>query len=100
MSKEVGSKRSALEGGKYIRGALEKCSTHWITGKWVSINEQMIGFKGQHGLALHITYKREGDEYQCDAVCAEGYTFSFYFRHDDAPELQELKHMDLSPTAR
>ena len=72
----------------------------WIPGKWVSIDEQTIAFKGQHGLALRITYKREGGGYQCDAVCEDGYTFSFYFRRGDAPELPEMKELDLSPTAR
>jgi hypothetical protein len=50
---------------------------------------------------MRITYKREGDGYQCDAVCDDGCTFSFYFRHGDAPqEPEELKHLKLSPTAR
>jgi hypothetical protein len=36
-----------------------------VPGKFVSIDEQTIGFKGKHGLTLRISYKREG----------EGYTF-------------------------
>ena len=60
-----------------------------MPGKWVAIDEQTIGFKGAHGLSLRITYKREGDGYQCDAVCDQGYTFSFRFRHGDAPKLPE-----------
>ena len=74
---------------------------NWATGKMVSIDEQTLGFKGRHGLKLRISYKREGDGFQCDAVCDEGYTFSFYFRHGDAPQLPDsYKHHDLSPTAR
>ena len=73
----------------------------WRTGKWVSIDEQTLGFKGRHGMKLRISYKREGDGFQCDAVRDRGYTYSFYFRHGDAPELgDEFKHLDLSPTAR
>jgi hypothetical protein len=73
----------------------------WIPGKWVAIDEQTIGFKGAHGLSLRITYKREGDGYQCDAVGNEGYTFLFNFRHGDAPELSEkYKDLKLSNTAR
>lgn len=40
-----------------------------VTGKFVSIDEQTIGFKGKHILALCISYKREGNGYQCDALC-------------------------------
>jgi hypothetical protein len=73
----------------------------WTTGKWVSIDEQTLGFKGKHGLKLRITYKKEGDGFQCDAVCDMGYTFSFYFRHGDAPNLpKEFDHLKLSPTAK
>lgn len=73
----------------------------WVTGKWVSIDEQTLGFKGRHGMKLRISYKREGDGFQCDAVCDEGYTFQFYFRHGEPPELDEkYKHLDLSPTAK
>ena len=79
----------------------KNCERCWVTGKFVAIDEQTIGFKGKHGLSLRITYKREGDGYQCDALCEDGYTFSFYFRHGDAPDVpDELKHLNLSPTAR
>ena len=47
----------------------------WVTGMFVAIDEQTIGFQGRHGSKLHITYKKEGDGFQCDAVCDDGYTF-------------------------
>jgi len=73
----------------------------WTTGRCVSIDEQTLGFKGKHGMKLRISYKREGDGFQCDAICESGYTFAFWFRHGDAPVLsKEFKHLDLSPTAR
>lgn len=71
----------------------------WRTGKWVSIDEQTLGFKGKHGMKLRITYKNEGDGFQCDAICERGYTFSFYFRHGDAPRVGHAD-LNLSPTAR
>jgi hypothetical protein len=78
----------------------KNCQRCWVPGKFVSINEQTIGFKGKHGLALRISYKREGDGYQCGALCERGYTFSFYFRHGDAPPApKSIRHLDLSPTA-
>ena len=73
----------------------------WVTGKWVSIDEQTLGVKGKHGMKLHILYKREGDRFQCDAVCNMGYTFLFYFRHGNVPNLPpQFKYLDLLPTAR
>jgi hypothetical protein len=80
----------------------ENASTMWIPGKWLSIDEQTLGFQGRSELKLRISYKKEGDGFQCDAVCDDGYTFSFFFRHGDAPPLpKEFKEKisDLSPTA-
>ena len=80
----------------------EIASKMWIPGKWLSIDEQTLGSQGRCGLKLRISYKQEGDGFQCDAICDDGYTFSFYFRHGDAPphpnEFKE-KLPDLSPTA-
>ena len=75
----------------------------WIPGKWVAIDEQTLGFQGRSGIKLRITYKNEGDGFQCDAICDSGYTFSFFFRHGDPPTLPNdfSKNIpDLSPTAR
>ncbi len=73
----------------------------WIPGKWISIDEQTFGFQGRSGVKLHISYKKEGDGLQCDAVCINGYTYSFFFHHGDPPPLPtEFKNFDLSPTAQ
>ncbi len=74
----------------------------WIPGKWFSIDEQTLGFQGRSGLKLRISYTKEGDGFQCDAVCDDGYTFSFFFCHGDVlPLPKEFKEKipDLSPTA-
>jgi hypothetical protein len=63
----------------------DNASKMWIPGKWLSIDEQTLGFQGRSGLKLRISYKKEGDGFQCDAICDDGYTFSFYFRHGDPP---------------
>ena len=81
----------------------ENAAKMWIPGKWLSIDEQTLGFQGRSGIKLRISYKKEGDGFQCDAVCDDGYTFSFYFRHGDPPPLpKEFKDKipDLSPTAQ
>ncbi len=73
----------------------------WVPGIFVTIDEQTIGFQGQSGMKLRISYKQEGDGFQCDAVCDSGYAFSFYFHHGPPPNLDDkFKHLDLFPTAR
>jgi hypothetical protein len=64
-------------------------------GKYISIDEQTIGFKGHHIDKLRINYKKEGDGFQCDTVCCDGYTYSFFMRNMPAPK----KYLDkgLSP---
>ena len=67
----------------------------WLLGEVFSVDEQTMGFKGNHVDKLRITYKKEGDGFQCDALCQDGYTFTFYFRNQPAPK----KYLDqgLSP---
>jgi hypothetical protein len=73
----------------------------WIPGKWVAIDEQTIGFQGASSMKLRISYKREGDGFQCNAVCDPGYTYSFWFHHGPPPTLgPEFKDLEFSPTAR
>jgi hypothetical protein len=72
----------------------------WVPGKWVAINEQTLGFQGTSGMKLRISYKREGDGFQCDAICDGGYTYSFHFRHGPPPNVgEQYKHLKLSRTA-
>jgi hypothetical protein len=50
-----------------------------------SVDEMTIGFQGSHKDKRRITYKAEGDGFQCDALCQEGYCYQHYFRNDPAP---------------
>jgi hypothetical protein len=59
----------------------------WMPGKWLSINEQMLGFQRWSGIKLQILYKNKDDGFQCDAVCNDGCTFLFLFCHGDTPPL-------------
>jgi Transposase IS4 len=72
---------------------LIKMSSHeaWDLGEVFSIDEQTIGFQGHHKDKLRITYKAEGDGFQCDALCEGGFTFAFYFRNEPAP----TKYLDM-----
>ena len=59
----------------------KRCRDMWVPGKWLAIDEQTLGFQGASGMKLRISYKREGDGFQCDAISDAGHTFSFWFRH-------------------
>ena len=58
----------------------------WRLGRDISGDEQTIGFQGRHADKLRITYKAEGDGFQCDAICDAGYTWTFFFRNMPAPQ--------------
>ena len=59
----------------------------WRLGRDISGDEQMIGFQGRHADKFHITYKAEGDGFQCDTLADAGFTWTFYFCIQLAPEL-------------
>lgn len=54
-------------------------------GHQLAGDEQTCGFQGRSVFKLRITYKREGDGFQCDALCLDGYTYCFYFRQSPPP---------------
>jgi hypothetical protein len=86
---------------RLIQHLNKRCRDMWVPGKWVTIDEQTLGFQGASGMKLRISYKREGDRFQCDAVCDGGYRFSFWFRHGPSPELHpKYKDLDLAPLAK
>ena len=58
----------------------------WIYGIEISVDKQTLKFQEQHVDKLRITYKREGDRFQCDALCDDGYTFAFMFRNKPSPK--------------
>ena len=58
----------------------------WRLGQNISGDEQTIGFQGRHADKLRITYKAEGDGFQYDALADSGFTWTFYFRNQPAPE--------------
>ena len=53
----------------------------WVCGVEVSIDKQTLKFQGRHIDKLRISYKREGDGFQCNVLCSDGYTYAFYFRN-------------------
>ena len=58
----------------------------WILGPEASVDEQTIGFQVNHICKLRIIYKSEGDGFQCDALCQDGFTYSFFFATILLPE--------------
>ena len=67
----------------------------WRLGRDILGDEQTIGFQGQHADKLHITYKAEGDGFQCDALADAGFTWTFYFCNQLVPE--KWKMLGYSP---
>ena len=51
----------------------------------MSIYEQTIGFQCIHKDKLHVTYNNNGDIFQADAICEEGYTYTFVFHRGIVP---------------
>jgi Transposase IS4 len=54
-------------------------------GENLSVDEQTIGFQGRHQDKLRISYKAEGDGFQCDTICESGFTYAVYFRNEPPP---------------
>ena len=44
-------------------------------GQILSVDEQTIGFQSNHRDKQRITYKKEGDGFLADCICADGYTY-------------------------
>ena len=63
----------------------------WEMGEKLSCNEQTKGFKGMHKDKQQITYKAEGNGFLCNALCQDGYTYSFYF-HNQPPPAHYISH--------
>ena len=69
--------------------------TIWKLGPNFSIDEMTMGFQGMHQDKRRITYKNEGDGFQCNALCQDGFTYQFYMRNHPAPK--EYLREGLSP---
>ena len=50
------------------------------------VDEMTMRFKGKHKDKRRITYKTEGDGFQSDALCDDGYCYQIYTRNDPAPK--------------
>lgn len=69
--------------------------TAWLLGMALSVDEMTMGFQGRHPDKKRITYKAEGDGFQCDALAQEGYCYQFYMRNDPPPN--KYRKQGLSP---
>lgn len=68
---------------KWVKGVSQ---AGWKLGKDTAGDEQTIGFQGHHADKRWITYKSEGDGFQCDAICDKGYTYNFCFCNMPPPK--------------
>jgi hypothetical protein len=58
----------------------------WDMGSHASCDEQLIGFQGHCQDKMRIKYKKEGDGFQAECICENGYTYSFYSCNLPAPK--------------
>ena len=61
------------------------CPKAWELGRALAVDEMTMRFKGKHKDKRWITYKAEGDGFQADALCDNGYTYQVYMRNNPAP---------------
>jgi len=57
-----------------------------MVGLFVAVDEMTIVFQGIHEEKRRITYKNEGDGFQCDALCDNSFCYQFYFYNYPAPK--------------
>ena len=58
----------------------------WALAKKLSVDKQTQQMQGRHPEKLRIMFKKEGDGFQCDTICDDGYTFTFFFCHEPPPK--------------
>ena len=58
----------------------------WELGHNLAVDEQTIGFQGQHADKLRFNLKNTSDGFQTDSLCEDGYTFSLHFRNEPPPQ--------------
>ena len=62
------------------------CICTWVLllGLAFSVDDMNMGFKVRQKDKKRITYKSEGDGFQEDALCQEGFTYQVYMSNDTA----------------
>ena len=69
-----------------LRHYIIVCKDAIFLGSRLSCDEETMGCKGRHPDILRINYKKEGDGFQCGALVSDGYTYTFFFRNQPAPQ--------------
>ena len=57
----------------------------WSLGRNISVDEMTMRMKGTHRDILRITYKNEGDGFQSDALCQEGFCYQHFMQNEPPP---------------
>lgn len=70
----------------FLKMMIESSTSSFTLGSHPAGDEQTMRFQGRSAFKLRITYKAEGDGFQCDAICQDGFTYCFYFRQAPPPE--------------
>ena len=69
----------------FLKCIIKISKKSWRSSKKISVDEHTTGLQGRHPSKLRIIYKKEGYGFQCVYLCDDGYTFTFYFRHEPPP---------------
>ena len=72
--------------------------TYMDAWKEVSVDEQTIGFQGNHKDKKRIVYKAEGDCFQADTLCQDSFTFQFHYRNEPAQPWDYLQKGPVTST--
>ena len=63
-----------------------QCPQAWQLGCSVAVDEMNIRLKGHNLYKLRITYKSEGDGFQTDTLCDDGYFYQVYMQNEPSPK--------------
>ena len=62
----------------FLKQFLEVGRSAWLLTLLITIDDQVVDFKGRHQYKIRIKYKAEGDRSQMDAIYDFGFTYAFY----------------------
>ena len=68
----------------------------WRLGQNIPGDEQTIGFQGRHADKLRITYKAEGDGFQCNALADSGFTWTFFSQSTSTREMDQERLLTIA----
>jgi len=81
-----------------LKHAIKVSQEAVILGRNLSLDEQTISFQGRHEDKQRINYKKEGDGFQADSICTDGYTYTYVLFPPAAPSKKVYRYRFISTT--